>query len=805
MDRLLQNIRVSIRTLSRTPGFVLTATLTLALGIGLATAVFTVADALLLRRLPVRDQDRIVVLWGARRERAFDYPLGIDDAREFARRTRSLERVAFFPYEGAWRSAIRDGDRISRLRSALVSGEFFAVLGARPVLGRALRPADDAWGASPVAVLSYNAWQQRFGGDAHILGRQIVTYTDNVAHTIVGVMPQGLDYPRGVDVWAPIMRAIPPKSLAFAAVYLIARLAPGRAATDARDELTAFYARAEASPWARDTHGVAHSLAQLVLGDTKPALLVFSVAASLLLLITCSNVANLLLVRGLARVREIAVRSALGAGRGQIVKQLLTENALLAVAGGALGLAVAAGAVRLFVAFAPPDVPRLDEIQVNAIALAGAVGITGIAMLIFALAPAIITSRVELERVLRSDTRQSASRRSRLTTEVLVAGQVALALLVLSAAGLIVRSLIKLQRADLSFESSGLLIADLTMRGDLLDDAKKQAAVLERLLPELAALPGVSAVSPVVAAPFSGNGGWDGRPAAEGQSSEQAGANPMLNMEVATPDYFRTLGVPIIRGRGFTDADRAGASGVVIVSQSTARHYWPGADPIGKRLRMGEKLDQVFAVVGVVPDTRYRDLRDARPSIYFPLRQSFFPFAPWTLAIRTTGSPVDVVPAIQRVISKSVPGVALVSAAPFGTFLDGPLAQPRLNALLLAVFAGAAVALAAVGLFGAMATMVRQRTRELGVRLALGATARDLRHMVVRRGLAIATLGSALGLLGALLANRLLAALLYDVTPTDLATLAAVTGLLIGVATLASLIPAQSTTRIDPTVALRYE
>jgi len=542
-----------------------------------------------------------------------------------------------------------------------------------------------------------------------------------------------------------------------------------------------------------------------VLGDTKPALLVFSTAAALLLLITCINVANLLLVRGLARVREIAVRSALGAGQRHLVGQLLAENALLALAGGALGVVVAAAAVRLFVAFAPPRVPRLDEIHVNAAALVGAVGITGLAMLIFALAPAVITSRVDLERVLRSDTRQSTGRRARLAREVLVAGQVALALIVLSAAGLIVRSLINLERVDLSFQSSGLLIADLTMQGDLYGDAKKQRAMLERLVPELQALPDVRAASPVVAAPFSGNGGWDGRPAADGQSPEQAGTNPMVNMEVATPDYFRTLGVPVIRGRGFTDADREGVPGAVIVSQSTARLYWPGADPIGRRLRMGEKLEQVFTVVGVVPDTRYRDLRDARPSIYFPLRQSFFPFAPWTMAIRTTGSPADAVPAIRRVISETAPGVALVSAAPFGDFLDGPLAQPRLNALLLAVFAGAAVALAAVGLFGVMMTMVRQRTRELGVRMALGATARDLRRMVMRRGLLIAGVGSVLGLLGALLANRLLVTLLYGVTPTDLVTMTAVTGLLLGVALLASLVPARATARIDAVVALRTE
>jgi len=801
----MNDLRYALRSLRRTPGFTLTAILTLALGIGLATAVFTVADTLLLRRLPIRDQDRVVVLWGERRDQTFTYPLGIDDAREFARRARSLERVAFSAYEGSWPTPIRDGDRIYRLHGALVSGEFFDVLGVQPVLGRALRPADDVWGAAPVVVLSYGAWQRRFGGDPHVLGRQIVTYTDNVTHTIVGVMPQGLEYPRGTEVWAPIMRAIPPKSLAFGAVYLIGRLASGRGPVDGRDELTAFYARAESSPWERNTHGVVHPLSRLVLGDTKPALLVFSAAAALLLLITCINVANLLLVRGLARVREIAVRSALGAGRGQVVRHLLGENGLLAALGGALGVVVAAAAVRLFVASAPPGVPRLDEIHANAAALAGAVGITGLAMLLFALAPAVITSRVDLERVLRSDTRQSTGRRARLAREVLVAGQVALALIVLSAAGLIVRSLINLERVDLSFQSSGLLIADLTMQGDLYGDAKKQRAMLERLVPELQALPDVRAASPVVAAPFSGNGGWDGRPAADGQSPEQAGINPMVNMEVATPDYFRTLGVPIIRGRGFTDADREGVPGAVIVSQSTARLYWPGADPIGKRLRMGEKLEQVFTVVGVVPDTRYRDLRDARPSIYFPLRQSFFPFAPWTLAIRTTGSPADAVPAIRRVISETAPGVALVSAAPFGDLLEGPLAQPRLNALLLAVFAGAAVTLAAVGLFGAMATMVRQRTRELGVRMALGATARDLRGLVMRRALTIAAVGSVVGLLSALLVNRLLVAMLYEVAPTDWATLSAVTGFLIVVATLASVIPARSTTRIDAVIALRAE
>jgi len=805
MDTLLQNLRYAFRSLSHTPGFALTATLTLALGIGLATAVFTVADALLLRRLPVQDQDRVVVLWGQKPERDFAYPLGFDDAREFTRRTRSLDRVAILASWGAAPLPIRDADQISQLRRALVSGEFFAVLGVRPALGRALQASDDVHGAAPVLVLSYAAWQQRFGGDAHVLERQLVMYQDGVPYTIVGVMPQGLDYPRGTDFWAPVAAAIPPKALQFVSLHVIGRLTPRATVAEARAELTAFFGRAEASPWGRDLRGVGQTLPRLVLGDVRPALFVFAAASALLLLITCINVASLLLVRGVGRFREIAVRSALGAGRGRLIVQLLIENGILAVAGAALGIVVAAAALQSFIAFAPAGVPRLDEIHMNAAALAGAVAIAGVAMLLFGLAPAIMTSRVDLQRALRSDSRQSGSRRSRLATEGLVAGQLALALIVLSAAGLIAKSLLRLERAELSLEPSRLLIGELAVRSDQHDDAAKQRALLERLLPQLRAIPSVRGVSPVVAVPFAGSAAWDGRPAAEGQSQEESAANPMLNMDVVAPDYFETLGIPVLRGRGFTDADRADAPSVVVISQSAARHYWPGQDPIGKRLRMGADLERTVTVIGVVPDTRYRDLREARPSVYFPLRQSFFPFAPLALAIRTSGAPDAQVPVIRRMISETEPGVALTSAASFETYLDGPLAQPRLNALLLGLFAGAAVVLAAVGLFGAMATMVRQRTRELGVRMALGANAGDLRRMVMRRGLTIAVIGSALGLIGALLVNRLLLGLLFEVTPTDPATLSAVTVLLVVVAAAASFIPARATTRIDPVVALRAE
>jgi putative ABC transport system permease protein len=800
-------IRIAIRSLRRTPAFSIPAILTLAVGIGLSTAVYTVANALLLRRLPVRDQDRLVVLWGETRNHRFDhYPVTLASGREFSRRTRSLQHVAFYTYEGASPTAIQEGPELSLMRRSRISGDFFGVLGARPILGRSLGLEDDVVGAAPVVVLAHGAWQRVFRGRLDIVGRQIVSHENGVAYTIVGVMPPGLEFPPGVDFWAPVM----PSAASLGAgdtdpigVDVIGRLAPGATAANARDELSEFFRRPEASVWSRDLVGVVHAFPQLVLGDARPAVIAFTAAVGLLLLITCINVANLLLVRGLARVREIAVRSALGASRGRVMAQLLIENAILAITGGALGVGLAAALVRSFVAFAPGGVPRLEEVRLNGGALAAAMGITGLAMLLFGLAPAMMTSRVELQAVLRSDARQSAGRRSRRAAEVLVAGQVALALLVLSAAGLIARSLIKLERADLSLQPSGLLIGELALRFDQYNDVAKQLALLEKLVPELRAIPGVRAVSPVVAAPFTT--GWSGRPGAEGQSPEQAARNPVLNMELVGPEYFAALGIPLLRGRVFTDQDRAGGPPVVMLSKSAARYYWPGGDAIGKRLAMGGELKQMLTVVGVVPDTRYRDLRDARPSIYFPLRQTFFPFAPTVLAIRTSNTPEDLVPAIRRAVAASASGVALGNVAPFDIFLDQPLAQPRLNALLLVVFAGAAVALAAIGLFGIMASMVRQRTRELGVRMALGASAGDVRRMVLRRGLTIAATGMAAGLLGAFAANRLLRAMLYEVSPTDGVTLALVAALLFAVAMVATFIPARSSTRIDPMIALRAE
>ena len=800
MDKLLKNVHTGFRGLRRTPGFAAAAILTLALGIGLSTAVFTIANALLLRRLPVHDQDRIVLLWGETRDGRFrNFPLDLDDARAFIRESRSLERGAFYGYEGAHAVAARDGDRTINLEQTVTGGDFFAVLGAHPALGRTLAATDDQFGAEPVAVLSYSAWQGQYGGDPRVLGRRFTVHETARTYTIVGVMAEGFDYPRGTDFWVSVFPQYPPDALALRSFDLIGRLAPGATPQAARADLTAHFSRSS-EEFLRNVRGVVHTLPEVAIGETRQALIAFGAAAGLLLLLACANVANLLLVRGIGRAREVAVRSALGASRAQLIAQLLTENGLLAVAGGLVGAAVCSSAIRVFVAFVPAGFPRASEIRVDGAALLAAFAITLAATLLFAVVPAVVTSRGDLLRTLGSGVRHSGGRRSRLVTELLAAGQLAIALVVLAAAAVITRSLVALERVNLGLEAPRLLVAQLAFDPYRYDDAKKQARVLETLMDRLGAMPGIEGVSTSVSVPFTQ--GWEGRPTAEGQTSEEIASDPVLAMDVVDVHHFTTLGVSMLRGRAFSAADGPSQPKVVILSESAAQYYWPGQNPIGKRM-LG--AGDTATVVGVAPDSRYRDLREPRRAIYYPLAQSVFPFAPTNLIVRATGSPAALVPAVRRALDEVAPGVILANGSTFESYLDAPLAQPRLNALLLAVFAAAATTLAAIGLFGVMATMVRQRTRELGVRMALGATARDIRDLVVGRGLTIALAGAAAGLAGALAANRLLAAMLFEVSPADAVSLAAVAIFLLVVALIATLLPARSSTRIDPVVALRVD
>jgi len=805
MLALRQDLRFAMRTLGRSPGWIVGVVLTLSLGIGLATAVFTIAESLILQPLPVRAQERLVVLWGVTPDGRTDhFPLLYEDAREYARRTQTLQRVEFFAYGGAQPVPIRFGAGVVRLRRSLVSGGYFDLLGTRPLLGRALRPQDDATGAAAVAVLSFAGWQHFFGGDPAVIGRQLVLHYDGKPYTVVGVMPLGLDYPQGVDFWTPIVPSSGPLGdhPIYAELNAIGRLRSGSSIAGAREELTRFFASTTALAW--HVRGVARSLTDDVVGDVGPALLAFAAAAGLLLLISCFNVANLLIIRGLARSRELAVRAALGASHTRLIAQLLTESAILAVVGGLVGAALAAAAVRGFVALAPAWTPRLDEIRVTGPVIFGAIAITSIATLLFSLAPSVATSRVELQDALRTGARQSGGgRRFRAATQALVVGQVALALLVLSAAGLVARSLLALRRVDVAFDPSRLLVAELALPDRYMGDARKQIALLEQVVPRLQGLPEVRSVAPVLTPPLASVGGIFGRIPAEGQSADEVARNPALTYELATPLYFATLGISLERGRLFTNDDRKGSLPVAILSESAERYYWPGGDAIGKRLVMDET--QRLTVVGVVRDTHYRDLRHPRPSIYFPLRQSPFPFAPTTLVIATAGGPAALVPSVRRVLAEVDAGVAVASAVPLEAFVADKLAQPKLNALLLTLFAGAALALAAVGLFGVMATTVRQRTREIAIRVALGATPAGIRAGVLREALLLLGAGGCLGLGIALAVTRLLRSLLFGVSPNDPLTLACGVGVLAGVALLAAYLPARRASRIDPAQALRAE
>jgi predicted permease len=808
--RLLETVQARTRSLLRAPAFVTTSVLTLGLGIGLTTAVFTVADALLLRKLPMHDQDRLVALWGEKRDgTAAHWPLGIADAREFIARARTLREAALVDFYGATSVPVMvgGGNTIIPLHGAPVSGNYFDVIGARAELGRTLARSDDVIGASPVVVLSHAAWQRDFGGDRSVIGERFRLQRDGTEYTIVGVMPAGLEFPARADFWTPYTpaRLRSSQDSSYAEVDVVGRLAPGATVSSARAELSAYLSRADASIWWREFGGAAHTLPSLIMGDIRPAVLAFVAAAVLLLLITCIDVANLLLVRGLSRVRELAVRAALGATRAQLMGQLLVENTLIALAGGVVGVGVGMVSVRAFVAFAPADLPLLETVRLNGGTLAAAFAVTAAAMLLFGVAPALVAARSDPQLALKSGARQSSSRQARMAREILVAGQMALAVIVLAGATLIARSLLKLENANLRFDSSHLVIAELGLRYDRYDNLEKQLSVLRTIQQQVRAIPGVEATSPVVAVPFSGTSGWTGRAGVEGQSPVEASKNPMFNMELVTPDYFATFGLGMLRGRGLSDADARGSEAVVVISETTARSYWPGQDPIGKRLLMGGKLEQSFTVVGVVPDTRYRELREPRATVYYPLAQSIFPFAPATLAVRVHGPAAAAVNAIRRAVADAAPGVVVARGAPFSTFMEGPLAQPRLNAFLLGVFAFGAVMLTAVGIFGVMTTMVRQRTRELGIRMALGATAWRVQGMVVRKAAAIAAAGVVVGLMGALLSGRLLSTLLYDVSPADPATLAGVGLFLVALGVAVTYAPARAGARVDPVIALRAD
>jgi predicted permease len=807
VEALTQDVRAALRGLWRAKAFTTAAVLTIAFGMSGTTVMFAVMDGVLLRALPVRDQDRLILAWKELRSSRFaHYPFGGPDVEAVVKTSQLLEGGAGVTSNGAieW-VAIEDGTA-SYVRGALVTGAYFDVLGVQPLLGRAFTRADDVSGAENVLLLSEGLWKRRYGGSRDAIGRKMTL--GGAAFTIVGVMPSGLDYPSGVEAWRTI-RSVPAGGIfGDAARYeidLIARLRPGVTLDQAASELAAMTRRLESDAPPDHPRGlvpVVRSFEHAVVGDIRPVMLSLFGAVALVLFIAAANVANLLLLRGEVRSREIAMRAALGAARGRIVSLLFAETLLLTTAAGAVAFVASWWSLELILTVVPQGLPKVDAIRMDGRVLAFTMGVA----LLTAVAACIVPGRASVRRDLVMQLRnQYGGSSAVLGRRALVAAQVALAVMIVAGAGLIVRSLLKLQAIDLGLTPDRLVFIDLVPSPKFRDQAY-HSRFLDDFVARLESTPGIAAATPLNVPPFSGLGGWDvPRFTAAGQNAGAAAANPSLNLESIHPNYFETLQIRIVRGRSFTDADRAGALAVAIVSADVAARTWPGENPVGKRLKMGglDSTDPWRTVVGVAEPTRYRELSTTRATLYLPAKQ-FLNIARM-LAVRGTAS-VDLIASVGREhVAALDPDVRVIRIAPFTQLLDVPLARPRFNAWLVGTFAIAALFMATVGLYAVMGAYVRQRDREIGIRLALGATTADVRKLVLIEAVRLAAFGAATGLVGAVVTTRLMRGMLFQVDPLDLPTLGGAALLLIAASILAAYVPSRRAVRLDPAAMVRSQ
>ncbi len=809
-DDLRQDLRHTLRQLRKDPGFTAVALLTLALGIGANSAIFSVVNGVLLRPLPYPEPDRLVILWedytarGGPEREWHSYPNFADWRAE----SRSFEEMAV--WQGGQPILTGSGGEPERVPGAQVTHGFFPTLGVQPALGRAFLEEEDAPGGPPVVLLSHGLWERRFGGDPAVVGRTVVV--NGVEQTVIGVLPRGFRYqPLGdVDLWQPLGLDAA-SSCGRACVHLrsVARLRPGVTPEAAEAELRTIAARLEAE-YPQSNTGVSASVFPMrdeIVGDVRPAMLVLLGAVGFVLLIACANIASLVLARGERRRAEVAVRTALGAERGRLVRQLLTESLVLALIGGALAVGLAAAAVAAFPAFAPPDIPRLEEVGIDLAVLGFTLAVTVVAGLLFGLAPALIASRPDVASYLkeggRSETGRAGSGRVR---SGLVVGQVALSLVLLVGAGLLLRSFVELRRADLGFEPEGVLTANLFLPPSRYEAPEAVEAFYRELFDRLEGLPGVRRAAGISGLPLSG-GGTDIDFYIEGRRLPSAGEEEAIWYRIATPDYFATVGLRLLSGRPFDEDDRVDGPSVLLVNRSAAERYWPGEDPVGARLTFGDPSAEDATwreVVGVVDDVRHFGVAAGeQAAVYLPWTQ--IRSRGLNLVLRTSGEPERIAGAVRSELAAMDDALALTTLRPMTELVDASLAEARFFAALLALFAGVALVLAAVGIYGVLSYLVARRTHEVGIRMALGARREDVLRLMLGRGMLLAALGLGLGLLVAVWGTRVLSGLLFRVRPSDPLTFVAVAILLAAVAFVACWVPARRATRVDPLIALRAE
>jgi putative ABC transport system permease protein len=803
MDSLLQDLRYSLRLLLKNPGFAAVAVLALALGIGANTAIFSVVNAVLLRPLPYTEPDRLMLVISSNPTRGFArFAVSPPDFLDWSAQSRSFEAMAAMdtsPFN------LTQGKEPERLRGARVSASFHGIMRAKPALGRDFLPEDDRDGAELVVLISHDLWTRLFASDPGIVGRTVAL--NGRQRTIIGIMPKGYTFPSRSELWVPLaFEKDDLNSRGGHYLTVIGRLKPETSMATARAELGTITSQLQKQYPDTNTGwgAIVEPLSEAIVGNVRPALLVLLGSVAFVLLIACANVANLLLARASERQREVAIRLAMGAGRPRLMRQLLTESAVLGLLGGVCGLLIALWGTDLLVAAGQDNLPRFREVSVDGRVLAFTFGLSLLTGLVFGVVPALQASRPNLNETLKEGGRGTTSGRSRSRLRnVLVIGEIALALILLTGAGLMLKSFLRLSSVDPGFRTDHLLTMDVALPDAKYPDDVRQAAFIRQALERLRALPGVESAAAITTMPLGGQMEShsfviEGR--AEQGPSERASAN----YDAVSAGYFRAMGIPILKGRDVLESDAAGAPRVAIVSETFVKRFFPGEDPIGRRIDINNGPDAWREIVGVVADVKHQALDEkVRPHVYEPLAQD--PATWMTYALRTAGEPLGLATAARQAILAidSEQPVAEVKTAE--TLVSESITQPRFAMLLLSVFASVALVLAGLGTYGVLAYTVSQRTHEFGVRMALGARRREVLGLVVRQGLLLAGIGVGIGLLAAVGASRLLSGLLFGVSPTDPLTYAGVALLLCATALLACLVPARRATLVDPMTALRCE
>ncbi|HWP42364.1 MAG TPA: ABC transporter permease, partial [Blastocatellia bacterium] len=807
MDRFRQDLVYALRNLRKSPGYAAVTVLTLALGIGANTAIFSVVNTLLLSPLRFKDPDRLVMVWEKNiprnRERNVVSPANFLDWNS---QNQVFEQMAAL---SDIQVNLTNAGEPEELEAQIVTASFFPLLGVQPVHGRAFLDSEDVPNAERVTIISNRLWQGRFGADPQLLGKTITLNGRN--YTVVGIMPPGFYFLNNeTDVWVPMAlnTGIDYREVTGRYLRAVARLKPGVTLSQAQAEMTLIASRLEQSyrefnaGWSANVF----PLQQEVVGDIRPALLVLLGAVGFVLLIACANVANLLLARAATRQKEFALRAALGASRGRLVRQLLNESLLLGVLGGAAGLALAYWAIELLMKFNPGNIPRLDEVSLDGRVLAFTLGVSVLTGLIFGAVPALQASRPDLNESLKEGGRGTAGGAGhRRLRSIFVVSEVALALVLLVGAGLMIKSFIRLQQVDLGYNPENVLTARVLLPGSKYGDNPKRAAFFKQATERIANIPGVQAAGAISWLPLVGLGSattfWvDGRP------EPPPGEKPATDVRVITPGYFAAMGIPLIKGRIFDERDTAESPRVLIINETMAREFFPGEDPIGKRLIISwDRPELPDEIIGVVGDAKLVSVSgEARPAIYWPhARQASYSLM--TFVVRTAGDPLAMAGSLVREIRAIDPEQAVASIQTMEDVVSASIARPRFNMLLLGLFASVAMVLAAVGIYGVMAYSVSQRTHEIGIRMAMGAQRADVLRLIVGQGMALTLAGIGIGLAGAFFLTELMSSLLFGVEATDPLTFTIISLLLACVAFAACYIPARRATKLDPMVALRYE